>query len=66
MAQAPTTAVVRTWNGTDVSWGPMPLADAIKMAADDFHAHRYVEVAGEIVFDWDEVEEAARQARRTA
>lgn len=59
-------AVVKTWNNNDhgTQWGPMALSEAIDMAADSFHAHRYVEVAGVIVFDWDEVERAAAHAIR--
>lgn len=60
----PHVAMVHTWNGDDVKWGPMSLEAALKMASDSNYAHRYVEVKGVIVFDYDEVVEAAAHAVR--
>jgi hypothetical protein len=60
-------AVVKTWNSIDAQWGPMTLAKAIAFACDEMvGAHRYVEVKGTIVFDWDEVEASANEALRAS
>jgi hypothetical protein len=59
------TAVVRTWNDVEASWGPMPLPKAIALATDqDYLGHRYVEVGGVIIFDYDEIINAADEALR--
>jgi hypothetical protein len=58
-------AVVRTHNGSDVSWGPMGLTEAIAMACEmPGRSYRYVEVAGVTVFDYDDAERLAAHAIR--